>query len=105
MPNGVRHIILLFLGEGVPPFPKFIGELDLPRHSCSMPYTEYSLRRWRLEQLPECELGLLILFRFDSWAEQFLEEPFLHQAIHIRVIDDLAEVEGLHLRADLGVCL
>jgi hypothetical protein len=40
MPNGVRHIILLFLGEGVPPIPEFIGELDFPRHTYSMPYTE-----------------------------------------------------------------
>lgn len=38
MPNGMRHIILLFLGEGVPPIPEFIGELDL--HTYSMPYTE-----------------------------------------------------------------
>jgi len=40
MPNRVRHIILLFLGEGVPPIPEFIGELDFPRHTYSMPYTE-----------------------------------------------------------------
>ena len=43
MPNGVRHIILLFLGEGVPPISEFIDELDFPRHTYSMPYTEYSL--------------------------------------------------------------
>jgi hypothetical protein len=42
MPNRVRHIILLFLGEGVPPILEFIRELDFPRHTYSMPYTEYS---------------------------------------------------------------
>jgi hypothetical protein len=42
MPNRVRHILLLFLGEGVPSIPEFIGELDFPSHSYSMPYTEYS---------------------------------------------------------------
>jgi hypothetical protein len=44
-PNGVRHIILLFLREGVPPVLEFIGELDFPSHTHSMPYTEYLLRR------------------------------------------------------------
>ena len=43
MPNGVRRIILLFLGEGIPPISEFVGELDFPRHTYSMPYTEYSL--------------------------------------------------------------
>jgi hypothetical protein len=43
MPNGVCHIILLFLREGAPPVPEFVGELDFPRHDYSMPYTEYSL--------------------------------------------------------------
>ena len=37
MPNGVRHIILLFPGKGIPPISKFIGELDFPRHPHSMP--------------------------------------------------------------------
>ena len=41
MPNRVRHIILLFLGEGVPPIPEFIGELDFHATTYSMPYTEY----------------------------------------------------------------
>ena len=44
MPNRVGHIILLCLGEGVPPISEFIGELDFPRHIYSMPYTEYPLR-------------------------------------------------------------
>jgi hypothetical protein len=40
MPNGVRYIILLVLGEAVPPISKLIGEFDVPRHAYSMPYTE-----------------------------------------------------------------
>src|ERR1017187_2637509 len=42
MAHGVRYIILLFQGEAVPPISKFVGELDFPRHTCSMPYTECS---------------------------------------------------------------
>lgn len=41
MSNGVRHIVLLPFGKGIPPIPEFIGELDFPSHSYSMPYTEY----------------------------------------------------------------
>ena len=41
MPDAVRHIVLLFLGEDIPPISEFIGELDFPRHASSMPYTEY----------------------------------------------------------------
>ena len=41
-PNRVRHIVLLFFGESVPPIPEFVCELDFPRHTYSMPYTEYS---------------------------------------------------------------
>jgi hypothetical protein len=37
----VRHIILLFLGEGVPPISEFISEFDFPGHTHSMPHTEY----------------------------------------------------------------
>src|ERR1019366_7103089 len=47
MPDAVRHVVLLFLGEGIPPISEFIGELDFPRHAYSMPYTEYFLRRRR----------------------------------------------------------
>src|SRR5580658_2601697 len=38
MPNRVCHVILLRLGEAPLPIPEFIGELDLPRHTCSIPY-------------------------------------------------------------------
>jgi hypothetical protein len=39
----VCHIILLFLGDRVPPILEFIGKLNVPGHNLSMPYTEY---RW-----------------------------------------------------------
>jgi hypothetical protein len=35
------QIVLLVLGEGIPPLPEFVGELDFPGHAYSMPYTEY----------------------------------------------------------------
>ena len=43
MPNRVRNIVLLLLRESFPPVPEFIGELDPPGHTHSMPYTEYFL--------------------------------------------------------------
>jgi hypothetical protein len=47
MPNGVRHIILLILGEGAPPIPEFVGEFDFPRHAYSMhPQEENSPARY-----------------------------------------------------------
>jgi hypothetical protein len=41
MPHGMGQIVLLVLGEGIPPLPEFVGELDFPGHAYSMPYTEY----------------------------------------------------------------
>jgi len=41
MPYGVCHIVLLLFSEGGPPILEFIGELDVPWHTNSMPYTEY----------------------------------------------------------------
>jgi hypothetical protein len=41
MPNGVRDIVLLLFRDGVPPILEFIGELDFPGHTNSMPFTEY----------------------------------------------------------------
>src|SRR5437879_10721187 len=50
--------------ESVPTIPEFIGKLDFPRHTYSMPYTEYSGRRnskaterrkptiWRIDRPP-----------------------------------------------------
>jgi hypothetical protein len=37
MPNGVRDVVLLFLGEGVPPISEFVCELDFPRRTHRMP--------------------------------------------------------------------
>jgi len=44
MPSGVRDIVLLFFRDGVPPILEFIGELDFPGHTNSMPFTEYQAR-------------------------------------------------------------
>ena len=62
-------------------------------------------RRDRFGVSPKGEFRFALLFGFDSGAEQFLEEAFLHETIDDAVIDDGFEVELLHCSCRLRVRL
>src|SRR5262249_33855654 len=53
--------------------------------------------------LAKCELGFAIFLSFYRSTKELLEVAFLDQPFDDRIVDYLAEIEGLHLRADLRI--
>src|ERR1017187_922897 len=72
-------------------------------------------RQYRLDTCSICNLDTCLFsegqFRFalffslDGRAEKLLEETLFYEFAYVTIVDHFVEVEGLHLRGNLGIGL